>query len=86
VSYFATGEGVTVYVAVADRSSTCRRILEERIPDYFRAGIVTVPIDSSNDAEARGIVAAIPVVVLETLAATARGSGYYFSELHYNQS
>lgn len=86
VSYFATGEGVTMCLAIAKDAATASRILKERIPDYFFAGIVTVPICSSAGEEAKGILNSVSEAVLSNLMSASLGCGYYFSELHYNKT
>lgn len=86
MNYHATGEGVRSCIAVAGSTRRAEQLIKEKLPDYFHAGLVVASIDDDADAAAVQMLEWIPLPVKATLAKIPRGTGEYYSELHYNLS
>ena len=86
MNYHATGEGVRSCISVAGSAQRAEHLIKEKLPDYFHVGLVTLPIDENADEDAVQMIEWIPLRVKATLARIPRGTGEYYSELHYNLS
>lgn len=86
MNYFATGEGVTACIAVAGEAEYAKRVLKEKLPEFFHQFMVTEPIDFTASDEAKMMIKWIPEEAKKMLARLPRGAGYYFTEFHYNLS
>ena len=72
--YYATGEGVTSYVAVGGSHTHVENVLKKRIDEYFHRGVQTVPLDRKMNEEARSMLARVPDDVKDSLRQIPRGS------------
>ena len=86
MNYHATGEGVRSCIAVAGSAKEAERLIKEKLPNYFHAGLVTKPIDEDAGDEAMRMLEWVPLRVKVTLGGMPRGTGEYYSELYYNLS
>jgi hypothetical protein len=84
MNYFATGEGVTSWIAVAGDASSSEELLKERLPDYFHSLIVTSSICSNMGDDAIRAMRSIPESVRDTLRKIPVGCGHFCTELHFN--
>lgn len=82
--YYATGEGVTLCIAIGGSHSYAENVLKERIDKYFYRAIETSAIDKEMRKNPSVILQMIPDEVKEKFRKFPLGAGYYFSELHYN--
>lgn len=80
--YFATGEGVTIFIAMGGSYSHAENMFKRHVPEYFYPGLVIQPVDSAIE----GMEGLLPLPVLELLAKHPRGTTEYFSTTHYNLS
>jgi hypothetical protein len=84
MNYHATGEGVRSCISIAGSAGEAARLIKERLPEYFHAGVITEAIVEGMDSQALRMLNWIPAPVKEALARMPRGAGEYFSELYYN--
>jgi hypothetical protein len=77
---------VTSCIAVAGSAQRAELLIKEKLPAYFHAGLVIASIDQDADDDALRMLEWIPLPVKTTLAEIPRGTGEYYSELHYNLS
>ncbi|GAA0719268.1 hypothetical protein [Dokdonella soli] len=82
--YYATGEGVTVILAIAGSAYRAERLFKERADQFFHRGMAVIPLEDSEDPEARYALSLIPDPVLTHLKKNPTGTTEYCSELHYN--
>lgn len=82
--YFATGDGVTVIVAVGCSASHAERVFKQHAQPYFHPGMVVGRLDSA-DPEVRRMVRMVPAPALQLLE-RAEGVPQFYGELHFNLS
>ena len=86
MNYHATGEGVTSCISIAGSAQRAELLIKEKLPEYFHAGLVTGSIKEGASEDVMRMIEWIPERVKSTLARIPRGTGEYYSELHYNLS
>jgi hypothetical protein len=86
--YAATGEGLTVAIAVAGGAHYAATVLKEKIPSYFHPAIVTAPFNPAMTLQgtAQPLRELVPNEYLQHLRKAPSGAGHYFSEFHFNLS
>jgi hypothetical protein len=82
--YHATGEGVTLCIAIGGSRSYAESVLKERLHKYFYPAIETHPMDKEMRGGPSVILQMIPEEVKEKFRRFPLGAGHYFSELYYN--
>lgn len=85
--YYATGEGVTVSIAIGGSARHAESLFKERAHEFFHPGMVVIPLDGSaapEQEDAKYVLGLIPGPVLDQMRKNPPGSTEYFSELHYN--
>ncbi|HPW33714.1 MAG TPA: hypothetical protein PLF92_12470 [Arenimonas sp.] len=85
VRYFATGEGVRIFVAVGKGYVTTERLFKVNVPEYFHGGMVVKPLDS-EDAKMAQVTDLLPRAVVKLFTESPPRTTEYFSTLHYNLS
>ena len=86
MNYHATGEGVTSCISIAGSAQRAEQLIKEKLPEYFHAGLVTGSINEGASEDVMQMIEWIPSRVKARLAGIPRGTGQYYSELHYNLS
>ncbi|ODS64307.1 MAG: hypothetical protein ABS41_03345 [Arenimonas sp. SCN 70-307] len=83
--YYATGEGVTLFVVIGSSVNHAEKVFRDKVPDYYHPGLTTFRWDdpSPDFVEVKRY---IPQPVLELLAKNPRGTTEHFSHMHYNLS
>lgn len=81
--YYATGEGVTVFIALGGSPEHTEQLFRARVPEYFQAGMKLCPLDNAAEDVVR-IKAMVAGSVLELFERHPPGTTEYFSHLHYN--
>lgn len=83
--YYATGEGVTLFVVIGSSANHADTVFRDKVPEYFHPGLQTFRWDdpSPDFDEVRRY---IPQPVLELLAKNPSFTTEHFSHLHYNLS
>lgn len=84
MSYYATGEGVRLCLAIGGSTYRTERILKTKLDEYFHQGIVSCPISSANEEVSALLNRWIPPVVKEILGQIPVCTGDYYAELYYN--
>lgn len=82
--YYATGEGVTLCIAIGGSHAYTENLLKERLDQYFHRAIETSPINRGMTTDFQSILGWVPESVKENFRRIPPGAGYYFSELYYN--
>lgn len=83
--YYATGEGMTVFIALAASAQHAERIYRESVDEYFHPCMaITQWGDSSEDLEF--VKPHVPAAVIELLAENPPGSTEHFCRTHWNLS
>ena len=82
--YYATGEGVTLCIAVGRSAEYAENVLKERIDEYFHRAVETRPITREMGKDVQVMLEWVPEAVKENFRQIPFGAGYYFSELYYN--
>ena len=83
--YYATGEGVTIFVAMGSSAKHAEKVFREKVPEYFHAGLQVFRWDDVS-SELDEVKRYIPQPVIELLATNPRGTTEHFSHTHYNLS
>lgn len=86
MNYYATGEGVMSCISVAGSAQRAEKLITEKLPSYFHAGIVISLITEGADADVMRMLEWIPARVKTTFEEIPRGTGEYYSVFHYNLS
>ncbi|MEG3190916.1 hypothetical protein [Lysobacter sp. D1-1-M9] len=82
--YYATGEGVTVLIAIGLGPQHADELFRERADSFFHRDIKVKPLDLS-DTDVQRIAKWIPEPVLEA-AKEPSGRLQYYGEFHLNRS
>ena len=82
--YYATGEGVTVFIAVGCSRRHAEELIRQRADPFFHVGIEVKPLDLS-DSDGQRIARWIPGPVLKA-AQEGSGGPRYYGEFHLNRS
>ncbi len=85
VRYFATGEGVRIFLAVGKGYVKTERLFKINVPEYFHAGMVVKPLDS-EDVKMAQVSDLLPESVLKLFTKNPPRTTEYFSTVHYNLS
>jgi len=85
VRYYATGEGVRIFVAVGKGYFKTERLFKVNVPKYFHGGMEVKPLDS-EDVRMAQINDFLPQAVLKLFTESPPRTTEYFSTLHYNLS
>jgi hypothetical protein len=83
--YFATGEGVSIFIAVGGSYALAEDIFRKNVPEYFYPCMKVEPVES-QDEEVLLITALLPEAILKIFSDNLPGSTEYFSKVHYNLS
>ena len=83
--YYATGEGVTIFVAIGSSANHAEKVYRENVPEYFHAGLQVFRWDDAS-SEFDEVKRYIPQSVIELLSGNPRGTTEHFSHTHYNLS
>jgi hypothetical protein len=84
MNYYATGEGVTSWVAVSGDALSAEALLKERLDKFYHPLILTSPICIDMDADATRAMGAISDSVKSVLEKLPLGTGHFCTELHFN--
>ena len=83
--YYATGEGMTIFVALAASPQHAERIYLESVDVYFHPCMAIAQWgDSSEDLDV--VKPHVPSAVIELLAKNPPASAEYFCRTHWNLS
>lgn len=83
--YYATGEGMTIFVALAASNQHAERIYRESVDEYFHPCMAIAQWgDSSEDLDL--VKRHVPLAVIELLAKNPPASTEYFCRTHWNLS
>lgn len=82
--YYATGEGVTVFVAVGGTESSAKNAFLRHVPDYFHRGLETDVLTDESFPSTRRMIHWIPQPAIELVAKNPPGTMYYYATLHFN--
>jgi len=85
VRYYATGEGVRIFVAVGSGYVKTERLFKVNVPEYFQGGMEVKPLDS-EDVKMAQINDFLPQAVVKLFTENPPRTTEYFSTLHYNLS
>lgn len=85
VRYFATGEGVRIFVAVGNGYVKTERLFKVNVPEYFHVGMEVKPLDS-EDAKMAQLIDLLPQAVVKLFAENPLSTTEYFATVHYNLS
>ncbi|MGH8051527.1 MAG: hypothetical protein ACREPB_12780 [Arenimonas sp.] len=80
--YYATGEGVSIFIALGGSYKHAESIFKKHVPEYFHLGLVIRPISLKEEEVERFL----PLPVLDLFATNPSGTTEYFSTVHYNLS
>ena len=83
VRYFATGEGVRIFVAVGSGYVKTERLFKVNVPEYFHAGMAIKPLDS-EDVKMAQVMDLLPQAVVKLFTENPPRTTEYFATLHYN--
>ena len=81
--YFATGEGVSIFVAVGSGYVEAERVFKRNVPEYFHVGMKVQP-RASEDVEMAYVIKLLPKAVLKLFKRNPPRTTEYFSIVHYN--
>lgn len=84
--YYATGEGVTVFIALGGSSNHAEKIFKDNAPEYFHRGMEMHEMGTDPSEQAAAAIGMIPARVLEIFDSNPPGTTDWFSMLHYNLS
>lgn len=85
--YYATGEGVTVSIAIGGSAHHAESLFKERAHEFFHSRMVVIPLHGATAPEqedAKYVLGLIPGPVLDQMRKNPAGTTEYFSELHFN--
>lgn len=82
--YFATGEGVTVMVAVGCSALHAERVFKQHADPYFHIGMVVGRLNS-GDPRVQNMMRMVPPAALQ-LFECPEGVPQYYGEIHFNLS
>ncbi len=85
VRYFATGEGVRIFVAVGRGYAKTERLFKVNVPKYFHAGMEVKPLDS-EDVKIAQLIDLLPQAVVKLFTENPLRTTEYFATVHYNLS
>lgn len=85
LKYYATGEGVRIFVAVGNGYVKTERLFKVNVPEYFHAGIEVKPLDS-EDVKMAQVIDLLPQAVVKLFSENPPRRTEYFSTVHYNLS
>ena len=83
--YYATGEGVTIFVAIGSSANHAEKVFRDKVPKYFHAGLQVFRWDDAS-SEFDEVKRYSPQPVIDLLAGNPRGTTEHFSHTHYNLS
>lgn len=84
--YFATGEGMTVWIALGGSPEHAEQVFRAHVPAYFQQGMTVARLSDPELADARTTRRFVPDAILELIEGNPPGSTTYFSRLHFNLS
>ena len=84
-AYYATGEGVTIHIAIGGSENHAVGHFRENVPDYFQAGL-KIRSWTDEDDEFESVKEFVPPTVIDLLTSNPKGSTEWFSVTHYNLS
>lgn len=85
VKYYATGEGVRIFVAVGSGFVKTERLFKVNVPEYFQVGMEVKPLDS-EDVNLALVIDLLPQAVVKLFTENPRRTTEYFSTVHFNLS
>jgi len=85
VRYYATGEGVSIFVAVGCGYVKTEHIFKVNVPECFHAGMEVKPLDS-EDVKMAQVMDLLPHAVVKLFTQSPPRTTEYFSTVHYNLS
>lgn len=85
VRYFATGEGVRIFLAVGNGYVKTERHFKVNVPEYFHPGMEVKPLNS-KDVEMALVTDLLPQAVVKLFTQDSPRTAEYFSTVHYNLS
>lgn len=81
--YYATGEGVTIFVVMGSSANHAENVFREKVPEFFHAGLQVFSWDEAS-SQFDEVKRYIPQPVIELLTTNPKGTTEYFSHTHYN--
>lgn len=85
VRYYATGEGVRIFVAIGCGHVKTERLFKVNVPEYFHAGMEVKPLDS-EDVKMAQVTDLLPQAIVKLFTESPPRTTEYFSTVHYNLS
>ena len=83
--YFATGEGVSVFIALGGSYSHAESVFKKHVPDYYHVGLIVHPLVLPRNGGEQ-IIGLLPQPLLDLFSTNPDGTTEYFSTVHYNLS
>lgn len=83
-NYYATGEGVTAFVAVGGTEACATDAFKQHTPDYFHRGMEADVLGEDARPDTRRMIRWIPQPALDLIDKNPPGTTYYYAKLHFN--
>lgn len=83
-NYYATGEGVTHFIAAGSSAACAEHAFRQHVPDYFQRGMETAPVAGEWSSDATNMWQLIPQFAADIIAANPPGTTFYYATLHFN--
>lgn len=83
-NYYATGEGVTTFIAVGGTEACAMDAFKQHTPDYFHRGMEADVLGEDSRHDTRRMIRWIPQAALELIETNPPGTTYYYAKLHFN--
>lgn len=83
-NHYATGEGVTAFIAVGGTEACAMDAFNQHTPDYFHRDIKVGVLNEDAHPDTARMLRWIPQAALELIAKNPFGTTYYYAKLHFN--
>lgn len=82
--YYATGEGVTVLIALGGTAESARETFQQSAPTYFHQGLVEDVLVEDAGPNTRRMQRWVPQAAMDIIATNPPGTTTYYAALHFN--
>lgn len=83
--YFATGEGVSIFIALGGSYNHAESVFKKHVPEYYHPGVIIHSLELRREGMEQ-ISPLLPQSVLDLMINNPNGTTDYFSIVHYNLS
>lgn len=84
--YYATGEGVSLFVALASSREAASDLFRENTPAFFHQGLETSPVPNLDNPDVKRACTIVPEWVVDLVKTNPPGTTEFYAQVHWNLS